>query len=67
MSESEVSAYVDEIKQAGYTYEANETKASDMYSYNAWNRADISDGSAVIITYTNEGTFDLNVTNYAIM
>lgn len=64
--ESEVSSYVDEIKQAGFTYDSNEIKSSDMYSYHARNHERLAEGSSVVVTFTPDGTFSISISNYSI-
>lgn len=61
--EDEVAAYVEDVKAAGFTYDANESKSNSKYSYSAWNNEDILQATNIYLQYTSAGELDIKVTN----
>ena len=64
--ESEVAAYVEELKAAGFTHESRENKATDSYSYAAYDNDNITEANTVSLMYHVNGDLNITVTNYRI-
>ena len=64
VSESEAAAYVEEVKAAGFTYDVNESKSTEMYSYSGQNGENVTESTLVIITYTKDGKLQINIANF---
>ena len=65
--EGEVSAFVEAVKAAGFTYSASEQKASSSYSYSARNADDILQSTNITIGYSSTGSLNISVTNARLM
>ena len=62
--EDEVAAFVDEVKDAGFTYSASESKSSSSYSYSARNAEDPGRTTSFSLTYSQTGDLHISVTKF---
>ncbi|MBQ9691311.1 MAG: hypothetical protein IJV62_04370 [Eggerthellaceae bacterium] len=60
VSEDEANAYIEQVKNAGFTYFAHESKSNDSYSYSARNTEDmLSEGTSISLDYGKEGVLHI--------
>lgn len=62
--ESEVAAYVEQVKAAGFTHSVSESKASTSYMYSAKNKEDYNDMTLFILSYSNDGYLSIQMSRF---
>lgn len=51
--------YVEQLKSAGFTYDANESKSPSMYLYSAYNSENILSSAMVQVNYSDDGRLSI--------
>lgn len=60
VSTDDALAYIEELKNSGYTYKQHETKTDSMYSYDARNGEDVLTSAKIGISYRNTQEFGIS-------
>lgn len=64
--EDEVVSYIKQVKDAGFTYWANEHKSNDSYSYDAQNTENYLQATTFSLYYGSDGSLRMEVRNNAL-